>query len=34
MTLDPKPVEILALEVTASGHDWVSDVREVSLTGE
>ncbi len=34
MSLDPAPVRILALEVTASGHDYESLLKEISLEGE
>jgi hypothetical protein len=34
MSVDPAPLRILALEVTASGHDYESLVKEVGLEGE
>ncbi len=34
MAMDPPPVRILAIEITASGHDYESLVKEVSLEGE
>lgn len=34
MLLDPAPVRILSLEVTASGHDYESLLKEISLEGE
>ncbi|MDP2937619.1 MAG: FecR family protein [Dehalococcoidia bacterium] len=34
MSIDPSPVRILAVEVTASGHDYESLLKEISLEGE
>ena len=34
MAVDPPPVRILSLEITASGHDYESLVKEISLEGE
>ena len=34
MKLDPPPVRILSLEITSSGHDYESLVKEISLEGE
>ncbi|HLB12890.1 MAG TPA: hypothetical protein VJO15_08035 [Dehalococcoidia bacterium] len=34
MTVEPAPVRILAVEVTASGHDYESLLKEISLEGE
>lgn len=34
MTVEPAPTRILSLEVTASGHDYESLLKEISLEGE